>query len=67
MLSCATPCTHRYRQPVLSLGRRGFDGFDFGSYNSTAWAGLENSLSHAYVNSVLQLLYFVPEVKEAAL
>ncbi|CAN0498395.1 unnamed protein product, partial [Laminaria digitata] len=58
--------TGRYRRPALNLGRRGFDGFDFARYNTTEYAGLENAHAHAYVNSILQALFFVPEVKEAA-
>lgn len=41
---------YRYRRPILNLGRRGFDGFDFARYNTTEFAGLENSHAHAYVN-----------------
>lgn len=41
---------YRYRRPVLNLGRRGFDGFDFSRFNTTEFAGLENSHAHAYVN-----------------
>eukprot|EP00752_Nemacystus_decipiens_P004347 g3971.t1 len=57
----------RYRRPALNLGRRGFDGFDFSRYNATEFAGLENAHAHSYVNSILQVLFFVPEVREAAL
>ena len=34
---------HRYQQHYIDLSNRGLDGFDFGRYNQTIFAGLETS------------------------
>ncbi|CAM9483935.1 unnamed protein product, partial [Chrysoparadoxa australica] len=57
----------RYRYTEVRLGKRGYHDFDFGEYNKTAFAGLENHIPNAYTNALLQLLYLVPEVRCIAL
>lgn len=57
----------RYRRVEVQLGKGGYDGFDFGLFNTTTHAGLENGMPNCYANSVLQLLYHVPTVRAAAL
>jgi PAB-dependent poly(A)-specific ribonuclease subunit 2 len=56
---------HRYQQHYIDLSNRGLDGFDFGRYNQTIFAGLETSTAHSYVNVSLQTMYFVPEIRAA--
>lgn len=54
----------RYRQVNIDFSsKRGLDGFDFGRYNTTSFAGLENILPNTYTNAVIQMLFFVPEVR----
>ena len=36
-------------------------------YNTTVYSGLEINISNSYANSLLQLLYFTPVVRNAAL
>ena len=52
----------KYRRLRINYGRLGLDEFDFSQYNSTRFAGLENIMNSSYTNSVLQVLYFVPQV-----
>jgi PAB-dependent poly(A)-specific ribonuclease subunit 2 len=58
---------HRYQHHLIDLSVRGFDGFDFGRYNQTIFAGLETSTAHSYVNVSLQCMYFVQEIRAALL
>lgn len=53
----------RYRRVVIDFSKRGLDGFDFGKYNRTSLVGLENLLPNSYTNAVLQMMFYVPEVK----
>ena len=58
----------RYREVVIDFSsKRGLDAFDFGLYNTTPFSGLENILPNTYTNAVLQMLFFVPEVRLAIL
>ncbi len=59
-----TRATH---QQAIDFSRRGLDGFDFARHNATPLAGLENLLPNAYTNALLQLLFYVPEVRAAVL
>ena len=52
----------KYRRLRLNLGRLGLDEYDFSQHNRTRFAGLENTTISSYINSVLQALYFVPQV-----
>lgn len=42
---------------------RRYEEFDFSAYNKTRLPGLTNDLANCYVNSVLQILHFVPELR----
>lgn len=42
---------------------RRYEEFDFAAYNKTRLPGLTNDLANCYVNPVLQLLNFVPELR----
>ena len=42
---------------------RKFESFDFRSFNKTCLPGLTNDLANCYVNPVLQMLHFVPELR----
>ncbi|CAD7704572.1 unnamed protein product [Ostreobium quekettii] len=44
-----------------------FEEFDFGPYNTTKFSGLENGVSSCYCNALLQVLYFVPGLRNAVL
>eukprot|EP00002_Diphylleia_rotans_P036131 TRINITY_DN7932_c0_g1_i4.p1 TRINITY_DN7932_c0_g1~~TRINITY_DN7932_c0_g1_i4.p1 ORF type:complete len:1142 (+),score=203.09 TRINITY_DN7932_c0_g1_i4:256-3681(+) len=45
--------------------RIGIDGFDFSLYNDTKFGGLENTLPNHYTNAIIQILYFVPCLRQA--
>jgi len=47
----------------LSASRSKFEEFDFSYYNRTRLPGLVNDLANCYVNPVLQMLHFVPELR----
>lgn len=53
------------RAVQLRLSRFGLEGFDFGRFNSTLYAGLENTQPNSFLNSLIQMLYFVPPVRYA--
>ena len=40
----------RYRAVRIDFSNRGLDGFDFGVYNKTPYAGLENLLPNSFTN-----------------
>ncbi|KAK3257797.1 hypothetical protein CYMTET_33129, partial [Cymbomonas tetramitiformis] len=50
----------RSRPGVWGGSRLKFEEFDFSYYNRTHFAGLENGIRNCYVNSLLQVLYFIP-------
>lgn len=60
----------KYAPPPFHLQRpiakTTFD-FDYHKYNRTAYAGLERLDVNAYTNAVLQLFFFVPELRRALL
>lgn len=51
----------------LSASRARFEEFDFSFYNRTRLPGLVNDLANCYVNPVLQMLHFVPELRAKVL
>lgn len=48
-------------------GRGRFEEFDFASYNTTRFAGLENNLPNCYCHAILQTLFFIPELRAACM
>eukprot|EP00741_Cyanophora_paradoxa_P005203 tig00000852_g5043.t1 len=57
----------RFRRVEIKLNKLGVDDFDFGYYNKTCFSGLENSLPNSFVNSLLQLLFFLRPLRVAIL
>ena len=57
---------HRVIERVGSHKAR-FEEFDFGHYNRTRLLGFTNDLANCYVNPVLQMLHFVPELRAKVL
>ena len=51
----------------VSKLRFGFDNFDFGLYNRSPFAGLENLLPDSYINGIIQLFYHLPPIRDALL
>ncbi|KDO35609.1 hypothetical protein SPRG_00453 [Saprolegnia parasitica CBS 223.65] len=64
---CHVPPRYKYKE--IKMSKHGMDGFmfDFAKHNATRFVGLENSLPFSYINALLQLLYFVPELRAHAL
>ena len=48
----------------LKIPKYGILDFNFGSYNSTPHAGLENTHPDSYVNSEVHMLYGLPHVRD---
>ncbi|KAJ1948094.1 poly(A)-specific ribonuclease, partial [Linderina macrospora] len=55
------------QQMRIEYSRFGVEDFDFSLYNSTRWGGLEGNITNSYANALLQVLFFVPELREIAL
>ena len=53
------------RPVTTQQSRFGMDSFDFGKYNKTRYAGLENMQPNSFLNPLLQLLYFIPPLHYA--
>jgi hypothetical protein len=51
----------------LSANRARFEEFDFSEHNRTRLVGLVNDLANSYVNPVLQMLHFTPELRAEVL
>jgi len=49
-----TACTLLYAHMHTQAGLK-FEEFNFSSYNSTRFAGLENDLPNSYANALLQV------------
>ena len=57
----------KYRRLRFNYGRLGMDEFDFSQYNRTKYASLEHSSLSSYINSILQCLFFIPQVLSLSL
>ena len=53
------------RLVTTQTSRFGIENFDFSKYNTTRYAGLENTQPNTFLNPLLQLLYFIPSVHYA--
>ncbi|KAL2021290.1 hypothetical protein VTK56DRAFT_7369 [Thermocarpiscus australiensis] len=56
-----------YRNLEIKYSKFGVDDFDFGYYNKTRYAGLENHITNSYANSLLQLMHYTPLLRNMAL
>ncbi|KAK4119549.1 hypothetical protein N657DRAFT_581467 [Parathielavia appendiculata] len=56
-----------YRNLEIKYSKFGVDDFDFGYYNKTRYAGLENHIPNSYANSLLQLMHYTPLLRNMAL
>ncbi|KAJ4293921.1 poly(A)-specific ribonuclease [Collariella sp. IMI 366227] len=56
-----------YRIMEIKYSKFGVDDFDFGFFNKTPYAGLENHIPNSYANSLLQLLHHTPLMRNMAL
>ncbi|KAH8903478.1 hypothetical protein BR93DRAFT_931074 [Coniochaeta sp. PMI_546] len=56
-----------YKNVEIKYSKFGVDDFDFGYYNKTRYAGLENHISNSYANSLLQVMNYTPLVRNLAL
>ncbi|KAL1899785.1 poly(A)-specific ribonuclease [Sporothrix stenoceras] len=56
-----------YRTVEIKFSKFGVDDFDFGYYNRSRYAGLENHFANSYANALLQLLRFTPTIRNLAL
>ncbi|ERS99373.1 hypothetical protein HMPREF1624_04573 [Sporothrix schenckii ATCC 58251] len=56
-----------YRNVEIKFSKFGVDDFDFGYYNRSRYAGLENHFANSYANALLQLLRFTPTIRNLAL
>ncbi|KXX75827.1 PAB-dependent poly(A)-specific ribonuclease subunit PAN2 [Madurella mycetomatis] len=56
-----------YRNLEIKYSKFGVDDFDFGYYNKTRYAGLENHIPNSYANSLLQLMHYTPLLRNIAL
>ncbi|KAK3945602.1 PAB-dependent poly(A)-specific ribonuclease subunit PAN2 [Diplogelasinospora grovesii] len=55
-----------YRNFEIKYSKFGVDDFDFGYYNKTPYAGLENHIANAYANSLLQVMHYTPLLRNLA-
>ncbi|KAK9820479.1 hypothetical protein WJX72_010776 [[Myrmecia] bisecta] len=60
------PSRYRRMRIKQQTGVR-FEDFDFSFHNRTRFAGLENDIANCYANALLQVLYFIPGIREALL
>ncbi|CAK7564319.1 MAG: poly(A)-specific ribonuclease [Sporothrix epigloea] len=56
-----------YRSVEIKFSKFGVDDFDFGYYNRSRYAGLENHFANSYANALLQLLRFTPTIRNLSL
>ncbi|KAI1848947.1 hypothetical protein JX266_005375 [Neoarthrinium moseri] len=56
-----------YQSVDIQFSKFGIDDFDFGFYNKTSYAGLQNHIMNCYANSLLQVLFFTPAVRNFAM
>ncbi|EFW21809.1 PAB-dependent poly(A)-specific ribonuclease subunit 2 [Coccidioides posadasii str. Silveira] len=57
----------KYSNVEIKYSKFGVDDFDFRYYNKTEFSGLETHIANSFTNSLLQLLKFIPLVRNLAL
>ncbi|KAL5343654.1 ubiquitin carboxyl-terminal hydrolase-domain-containing protein [Aspergillus crustosus] len=57
----------KYSNVEIKYSRFGVDDFDFRFYNQTIFSGLETHIANSFTNSLLQLLKFIPLIRNASL
>ncbi|OJJ64487.1 hypothetical protein ASPSYDRAFT_84494 [Aspergillus sydowii CBS 593.65] len=57
----------KYSNVEIKYSRFGVDDFDFRFYNQTNFSGLETHIANSFTNSLLQLLKFIPLIRNLAL
>ncbi|KAL4817259.1 PAB-dependent poly(A)-specific ribonuclease subunit pan2 [Aspergillus spinulosporus] len=57
----------KYSNVEIKYSRFGVDDFDFRFYNQTCFSGLETHIANSFTNSLLQLLKFIPLIRNIAL
>ncbi|XP_057379183.1 PAN2-PAN3 deadenylation complex catalytic subunit PAN2-like isoform X3 [Daphnia carinata] len=57
----------RYRHIEMRYTKGGLDENELARYNSTPLCGLDNTLPYSYANSLLQVLYFIPDLRRILL
>ena len=53
-----------YHKIEIKYSKFGVEDFNFGFYNGTDYGGLENHIRNEYLNSLLQIYFFIPEFRE---
>lgn len=56
-----------YKLLEIKYSKFGVEDFDFGYYNNTPFSGLEIHIENSYCNSLVQLYYFIPSIRELAI
>lgn len=56
-----------YRNVEIKYSKFGVDDFDFEYYNKTNFSGLETHIKNSYINPLLQLMRFIPWIRNLAL
>ncbi|GAM89839.1 hypothetical protein ANO11243_078780 [Dothideomycetidae sp. 11243] len=56
-----------YKNVEIKYSKFGVDDFDFEYFNKTKYSGLETHIANSYANPLLQLLRFVPIIRNLAL
>ncbi|KAL2829793.1 PAB-dependent poly(A)-specific ribonuclease subunit pan2 [Aspergillus cavernicola] len=57
----------KYSNVEIKYSRFGVDDFDFRFYNQTTFSGLETHIANSFTNSLLQLLKFIPLIRNVSL
>ena len=53
-----------YTKVNIKYSRFGVEDFDFSFYNQTEYGGLENHIRNEYCNSMLQVLFYIPNFRQ---
>ncbi|RKF78846.1 PAN2-PAN3 deadenylation complex catalytic subunit PAN2 [Golovinomyces cichoracearum] len=67
LLSVKADIPVTYRTLDIKYSRYGVADFDFGYYNKTKFSGLETHIPNSYANSLLQVLKYIPMLRNLAL